>query len=368
MDRRRFLEGLVGVAGAAAVGALAGCSGKKEATAGVGPGATGASGATGGPSGATGGPSGATGGPSGPAPAPPVAASAPAATTGAGAGTGARTGVKTASDLVVCAGNDPYAQTQKALAALGGIDLFVKPGDRVVITPNLAFARIPEQGANTHPRVVRAVIDACVKAGAASVVVLDHVLDAAAVAFRRNGAEEAVKGTVATLVAPREQGLYQKVDVSRLKVHARAGLAQAVAREVLACDALVSVPVIKDHDATRFSGALKKVMGVIWERREYHRVGLDACIAEINTLVRPTLVVADATRVLQTGGPKGPGEVSRPNHVVAGVDPVLLDAWCCRYLTKDGPLKHTAVAHIVQAAALLGTMNLGSPKVQEVTA
>ncbi|MBI5479174.1 MAG: DUF362 domain-containing protein, partial [Deltaproteobacteria bacterium] len=287
---------------------------------------------------------------------------------GAVAGTGARTGLQAASDLVVCAGNDPYAQTLKAIEALGGIDLFVKKGDRVVLTPNLAFARLPEQGANTHPRVVRAVIDACVRAGAARITVLDHVLDAAAVAFKRNGAEEAVQVTVATLLAPREEGQYQKVDVAGLKVHAARGLAQAVAREVLAADALISMPVIKDHDATRFSGALKKVMGVIWERREYHRAGIHECIAEISTLVRPTLIVADATRVMQTGGPKGPGEVSKPNHVLCAVDPVLADAYCCRYLTKDGPLKHTAVLHIVQAATLLGTRNLGSPKLLEVTA
>jgi uncharacterized protein (DUF362 family) len=128
------------------------------------------------------------------------------------------------------------------------------------------------------------------------------------------------------------------------------------------------MPVIKNHDATLISGALKKVMGVIWERREYHRAGVHECIAEINTLVRPTLIVADATRVMQTGGPKGPGEVSRPNHVLAAVDPVLTDAYCCRYLTKDGPLRHTAVPHIVRAAVLLGTRSLGSPRVLEVTA
>ena len=332
MDRRRFLEGLVGVAGAAAIGGLAGCGTKR----GAGEDAGGLAYVS--------------------HEELPVAAGPP------------RTGVTTASDLVVCAGSDPYRQTLKAIEALGGIDLFVKQGDRVVITPNLAFARIPEQGANTHPRVVRAVIDACVKAGAARITVLDHVLDVAAVAFKRNGAEEAVQGTIATLVSPQDEAQYQRLDVKALTTHAAKGLAQRVAREVLAANALISVPVIKDHDATRFSGALKKVMGVIWERREYHRAGIHECIAEINTLVRPTLVVADATRVLQTGGPKGPGEVSKPNHVVAGVDPVLLDAYCCRYLTKDGPLKHTAVPHIVQAAALLGTKNVGSPKTLEVTA
>jgi uncharacterized protein (DUF362 family) len=340
MERRRFLRSLASVAGAAAVGGslgpyLIGCRSK--------------SGTRGAPAG---------GGPAG----------GGAASGGAASGGAARRAAATAADLVVCAGHDPYAQTQKAIETLGGIDLFVKKGDRVVLTPNLAFARTPEQGANTHPRVVRAVIDACVKAGAEKIYVVDYVLDAAAVAFKMNGVEDAVKGTIARLSSPEDERQYQKVDVSKLPAHVKFGVDQAVAREVMRANAVISLPVIKDHEAAILSGALKKVMGIIWERRGYHRADLHACIAEINTLVRPTLVVADATRVLQTRGPKGPGEILKPNHVLASVDPVITDAYACRYLKKNGTLKHTDVPYIVQAAALLGTKNLATPKLLEVTA
>ena len=355
MDRRRFLGSLAGVAGAAAVGVVvgpfvSGCGAKKGGRAGAGGAGAGGAGAGGAGAGGTGAASG-TGSASGPA-----------------AATGVRPGAKVAGDIVVCAGNDPYAQTLKAIEALGGIDLFVKKGDRVVLTPNLAFARTPEQGANTHPRVLRAVIDACLKAGAARITVLDYVLDAAAVAFKVNGAEEAVQGTGARLISPQDERQYQKVDVSRLAMHAKHGVEQAVAHEVLKANALISIPVIKDHEAGVMSGALKKVMGVIWERRGYHRADLHACIAEINTIVRPTLIVADATRVLQTRGPKGPGELTKPNHVLAAVNPVLVDAYACRYLRKDGELKVAAVPHIGHAAKLLGVPSLEGPKVLEVTA
>jgi uncharacterized protein (DUF362 family) len=274
-----------------------------------------------------------------------------------------------AADLVVCAGADAYAQTIKAVAALGGIDLFVRPGDRVVLTPNLAFARTPEQGANTHPRVLRAMIDVCVKAGASRVTVVDHVLDRPELAFRLSGAEEAVRGTSATLLSPSDARQYQKLDVAHLKTHAAHTIAQALAIEVAQAQVLIALPVFKQHAASGLSGALKKLMGVIWERRAYHGADLAACIAEINTVIKPTLIVGDATRVLQSGGPKGPGEITKPNQVLAAVDPVAADAYACRYLRRDGPLKPEDVPHLVKAAALgRGRLDVGALRILEVTA
>jgi uncharacterized protein (DUF362 family) len=257
----------------------------------------------------------------------------------------------------------------KAIESLGGIDLFVKPGDKVVLTPNLAFARTPEQGANTHPRVLRAVVDQCFKAGAGRVTVIDFTLDAHEVAFKMNGAEEALRGTAAKLVSPEDERQYQKVDVSQLKAHAAHNVEQAVAAEVLRAQVLIAMPVYKDHEAAILSGALKKVMGVIWDRRGYHRADLHACIAEINTLVKPALIIGDATRVMQTRGPKGPGELLQANQVLAAADPVAADAYACRYLKKNGVLRPADVPHIAQAAALgRGRMDVDALKVLEVTA
>jgi uncharacterized protein (DUF362 family) len=42
---------------------------------------------------------------------------------------------------------------------------------------------------------------------------------------------------------------------------------------------------------------------------------------------KPELCVSDATEVLKTGGPAGPGEIIKPMKVFAGVDPVAMDAY-----------------------------------------
>lgn len=58
----------------------------------------------------------------------------------------------------------------------------------------------------------------------------------------------------------------------------------------------------------------------------HSRYSLDTSIVDLNTKVKPHLVVIDATRVLTTGGPGGPGTVITPGEVIASADPVAADA------------------------------------------
>jgi uncharacterized protein (DUF362 family) len=112
---------------------------------------------------------------------------------------------------------------------------------------------------------------------------------------------------------------------------------------------------------------MKKLMGNIWNRKDYHRYGLHECIAELNMALRPTLIVADATRVLQTRGPKGPGEVTVPNTVVVGTDPVAVDSYCTRFLTVKG-ITPDQVQHLVIANELgRGEIDCDKLKIKEIT-
>jgi uncharacterized protein (DUF362 family) len=61
--------------------------------------------------------------------------------------------------LGVAKGKDYRLLVIKAIEIVGGIGAFVKTGDTVVIKPNMGWDRTPEQGANTHPLVVRALAD-----------------------------------------------------------------------------------------------------------------------------------------------------------------------------------------------------------------
>ena len=76
---------------------------------------------------------------------------------------------------VVLARNEDHAQAlDSALDAIGGIGRFVKKGERVLLKPNAAFERVPEQAVNTNPILVGEMTRQCKMAGAADIIVTDY--------------------------------------------------------------------------------------------------------------------------------------------------------------------------------------------------
>lgn len=267
---------------------------------------------------------------------------------------------------IVCVEGNPQTYgdiTERAIDELGGIDHFVKKGDKVVITPNMGWMRTPEQAAATHPDVLRRLVQLCERAGASRITCIDYTLDDWKLAFEICGANRAVRGTKAQLLSPTEATMYRPVDIpsSVPKMttdgnvydpkHHFNQIEQRIPHDILEADCFIVNPVVKDHEAATITIAMKKQMGCIWNRKDYHRYGLHECIAELNMFLKPTLIVTDATRALQTRGPKGPGEVTVPNKVLAGIDPVALDAYCCQFLTVKG-VTPDEVNHLVIANSL----------------
>jgi hypothetical protein len=81
---------------------------------------------------------------------------------------------------------------RRAVELLGGMGKFVRPGQKVVVKPNIGWDRAPEQAANTDPDVVATVVRLCLEAGAAEVKVFDRSCNDPRLCFRRSGIQEAV--------------------------------------------------------------------------------------------------------------------------------------------------------------------------------
>jgi len=227
-------------------------------------------------------------------------------------------------DLVVISG-DPGSATRKAIEALGGMARFVKKGQRVVLKPNMSFAKGPNFGCNTHPEVVTTVAQACLDAGASRVMVLDNTLGNPELCMSASGIRKACQGIKGVYVlAPKDEKFYQEVRVPKGKVLDHA----AVLKEVLESQVLISLPVTKSHSATGISMGLKGLMGLIYDRDRFHlQLDLNEAVADLATVIRPHLTILDATRALVNGGPGGPGEVQKPNLVIAGTDPLAVDSF-----------------------------------------
>lgn len=286
----------------------------------------------------------------------------------------------TTPDIVCVEGNpQTYGDiVERAINELGGIEHFVKKGDKVAITPNMGWMRTPEQAAATHPDVLRRLVQLCERAGASRITCIDYTLDDWKLAFDICGANQAVRGTKAHLLSPTEVTMYKPVDIPSAVPKTTADgktydpkhhfnqIEQKLPRDILEADCFIVNPVVKDHEAATITIAMKKLMGCIWNRKDYHRYGLHDCIAELNMFVRPTLILTDATRALQTRGPKGPGEVTTPHKVVAGIDPVALDAYCCQFLTVKG-VTPDQVNHLLIANSLgRGQIDTSQLNIKEV--
>ena len=100
-----------------------------------------------------------------------------------------------APDLVVVRGGQPEQLVQTAIQALGGMGMFVKSGDTVIIKPNMCVAgRSPEYAATTNPWVVGALVRLCLEAGAARVSVMDTPFNGTAEeAYKTSGIREQVE-------------------------------------------------------------------------------------------------------------------------------------------------------------------------------
>ena len=227
-------------------------------------------------------------------------------------------------DLAVISG-EPVAATRKALEALGGISYFVKKGQRVVLKHNMSFSRTPEFATTTHPLVVATVAQACIEAGASQVLVLDHTLHRAELCLERAGIRDACKNISGVhVLTPQERKFFREIKTPQGKVLERV----EVMKEVLDNSVLISIPVAKSHSATGVSMGMKGLMGLIWDRGSFHsQYNMNQAIADLGTVIKPQLTILDATRALVSGGPGGPGEVKKPNLIIAGMDPVAVDSY-----------------------------------------
>ncbi|UCD33897.1 MAG: DUF362 domain-containing protein [Desulfobacterales bacterium] len=216
----------------------------------------------------------------------------------------------------------PGPATRAALGLLGGMKSFVKPGDKVVIKPNLSFPHRPESATNTHPLVTRELVAMCKEAGASRIRVLDNPTQRAerCIKTTKDALSMFNQDIVHALV---KKDFYKPVSIPTGKYFKKTD----VMKDVLAADVLIAAPVAKSHSMTGVSLSMKGMMGLIWNRQTMHAdYDLDPAIVDLCSLLKPDLVVVDLIRVLSTNGPWGPGRVIRMDTVIASNDMVAADA------------------------------------------
>jgi uncharacterized protein (DUF362 family) len=215
------------------------------------------------------------------------------------------------------------------LSPLGGMGHFVRPGDQVVVKPNIGWDRSPELGANTHPEVVRAVIEHCLEAGAAQVRVFDNTCNDPRRCYLSSGIQDALASLASERVnlEHMDRRAYQKMAI-RDGRELRSWLFYQPAVEA---DRFINLPVAKVHGVSRVTLGMKNIMGVIGGNRGRLHRRIDEAVTDINQVVHSDLTLVDATRIMIANGPSGGrlSDVERRDTLIASADIVAADSVAC---------------------------------------
>ncbi|MBI4882105.1 MAG: DUF362 domain-containing protein [Planctomycetes bacterium] len=216
--------------------------------------------------------------------------------------------------------------TRTIIEALGGMGRFVSPGDTVYVKPNIGWARRPEYAATTNPDVVGEIVRLAKAAGARDVQVGDRSCEEPRKCYEESRIGPAVEAAGGRMVFPREY-----VRVRSPLDPAREWLVDA---NYLAADKVISAAIAKHHALTGATLAMKNLFGAVGGERSRLHQRVHESIAELALLLRPTLCLVDGLRALASNGPQG-GSLSYVEHplaIVAGVDPVAVDAFALRHM------------------------------------
>ncbi|MDD2582085.1 MAG: DUF362 domain-containing protein [Desulfuromonadaceae bacterium] len=259
--------------------------------------------------------------------------------------------------VAVAEGTDYSAITRRAINAVGGMKRFVKPGDVVVVKPNMGWDRSSELGANTHPKVVRAVVEACLAAGARKVKVFDYTCNDPRRCYVSSGIEGVLKVMKNVECKQIEMERFRKVTLN-----GRFLKEWELYDEALLADAYINVPVAKHHGLSRLTLGLKNIMGIMGGNRGFIHRNLDVALADVNAYFKSHLTIIDATRILTAHGPQGGNiaDVRVLNKVIASTDTVAADAFATTLFgMKPADIPVTVTAY----KRGLGEMNLNRIRV-----
>lgn len=232
--------------------------------------------------------------------------------------------------LIANLGGPARNATSVSRRIAGGLSTWVRPGQTVLLKPNLLNARTPEQAVTTHPEVVRALIRMVKAAGGCpmvadsgmSVIQIERVWEKTG--FKAMCGEESVP-----LVNLEKSGSVQ---------FNRAGVVYSVAKPVLEAALVINIPKLKTHMLTALTNAVKNIYGTLpgFQKTMLHKqyptpIQFCAFLAALYARVKPGLTITDAVVAMEGNGPSA-GTLVPLGFLAGSTDGVALDAAMCHIL------------------------------------
>jgi uncharacterized protein (DUF362 family)/Pyruvate/2-oxoacid:ferredoxin oxidoreductase delta subunit len=212
---------------------------------------------------------------------------------------------------------------ERLLSHFGGMEAFVKPGERVLLKPNMLYAKPPEAAVTTNPAVVAAVIELVRRAGGTPLVGDSPGVGKLSRVAEKSGILKVVEETGTELVEftePAEvsgEGLFRRFEL---------------ARPYLEADRVINLPKLKTHGMMTMTCSVKNLFGAVvgaakagWHLKAGEDRDMFArMLLEIYLLRKPDLNIVDAIVAMEGDGP-GSGDPREVGLLLAGVNPVSVD-------------------------------------------
>jgi len=211
----------------------------------------------------------------------------------------------------------------RLLEPLGGMDAFVKPGEKVLLKPNMLSAKPPEAAVTTHPEVLRAVIELVLECGGLPLVGDSPGIGRCKAVAEKSGMMEVIRETGAQLAVFEET-----VEVPGTGVFKRFELG----RPYMEADRIINLPKLKTHEMMTITCSVKNLFGAVAgpAKIAWHlKAGVDRelfarMLLEIYLLRKPDLNIVDAVTAMEGDGP-GNGDPRHAGLLLAGTNPVAVD-------------------------------------------
>jgi len=194
---------------------------------------------------------------------------------------------------IKCWDKEVFEGVWKSIDMLGGPEKFAKPGEKVLVKPNLVYG---SREWSVDRRVIYAVAKVFVDLGCNVVIGENPLVDTnSEEEFRKYGIEDVAKRAGAKFVNfRRDEQVTIKVE------NARGCETLRIAKTVLDADCVISVPIMRAHALCMVSLSIKNLWGTIPPTQRYlgHRKSLNWTLAELNKIVGTKLAVIDGTTVI----------------------------------------------------------------------
>lgn len=224
-----------------------------------------------------------------------------------------------------------YEAVKRGLMLLGGSDRIVKPGETILLKPNLLVAEPPHKCVTTHPSVFRAVALLLREAGA-KLTFGDSPAFGSTTRVAKKAGLMAIADELGIELADFKNG--ESVSIEQALQNKQF----VIAKGALACDGMVSLPKLKTHGLERYTGCVKNQFGCVpgMLKGEFHVKLPDAhqfgkMLVDLNNFLKPRLYVMDGIQAMEGNGPSG-GKPKQMNVILVSTDPIALDATVCRLI------------------------------------